>query len=120
MSISHKESVKDVKWSCDGRNLISGGLDNYVNVVDVETGKCIHSYKHNEYEWMNEWSCRWITSICCHPSNPSLFLSGGNSKGIVSWDTRISKTCNEYYGIFGSIQDMVFLDVLFIRNMIHI
>lgn len=50
MSIAHKESVKDVKWSCDGRNLISGGLDNYVNVVDVETGKCIHSYKHNEYE----------------------------------------------------------------------
>ena len=48
MSIAHKESVKDVKWSCDGRNLISGGLDNYVNVVDVETGKCVHSYKHNE------------------------------------------------------------------------
>lgn len=48
MSISHKEAVKDVRWTCDGTTLLSGGLDKYVNVIDVATGKCVHSYKHNE------------------------------------------------------------------------
>lgn len=52
LSIAHKEAVKDVRWNCDARHLYSGGLDDYVNVIDVETGKCIHSYKHTEYRLM--------------------------------------------------------------------
>ena len=45
-SILHKEGVKDVRWTCDGATLLTGGLDMYVNVTDVETGTCTHSYKH--------------------------------------------------------------------------
>ena len=54
LRISHNEGVKDVRWTCDGASLLTGGLDFYVNVTDVEKGVCIHSYKHNE--WMKpEW-----------------------------------------------------------------
>ena len=45
-SILHKEGVKDVRWTCDGATLLTGGLDMYVHVTDVETGTCTHSYKH--------------------------------------------------------------------------
>ena len=54
LRISHNEGVKDVRWTCDGASLLTGGLDFYVNVTDVEKGVRIHSYKHNE--WMTpEW-----------------------------------------------------------------
>lgn len=63
---------------------------------------------------------RWITCLCPHPTQSSVFLSGGNTRGIVCWDTRTSKASTEYYGSFGEIQDMVFLDVfLFIKCQIE-
>ena len=54
---------------------------------------------------------RWVTSLCPHPTNPSIFLSGGASRGLVSWDMRISKTTSDYFGSFGEVEDIVFLDV---------
>ena len=50
--------------------------------------------------------------MCPHPSNPSIFLSGGAKRGIVCWDMRVNKVVREYVGVFGEIQDMCFLDVL--------
>ena len=54
---------------------------------------------------------RPISSLCQHPSNPSIFLSGGEKHGIVCWDMRTNKVVREYIGVFGEIQDMCFLDV---------
>lgn len=54
---------------------------------------------------------RWVTSLCSHPTNPFLFLSGGHQKGIVCWDTRVSSVVCEYFAEFGEVQDMTFLDV---------
>ena len=52
-----------------------------------------------------------MTSLCAHPTNPFLFLSGGQRRGIVCWDSRISSVVCEYYDQFGEVQDMTFLDV---------
>lgn len=101
VSVEHSEGVKDVQWTCDGLKLLSGGLDKYVNVTDLESGKIIHSYHHTE----------WISSLCPHPTNPNLFLSGATRRGIVCWDMRSSRVIREYFGRFGEVQDMTFLDV---------
>lgn len=102
-SVEHSEGVKDVQWTCDGAKLLSGGLDKYVNVADLESGKIIHSYRHTE----------WISSLCPHPTNSNLFLSGATRRGIVCWDMRSSRVIREYFGRFGEVQDMAFLDVCF-------
>lgn len=103
VSVEHSEGVKDVQWTCDGTKLLSGGLDKYVNVSDLESGKIIHSYHHTE----------WISSLCPHPTNPNIFLSGATRRGIVCWDMRINRVVREYFGRFGEVQDMTFLDVCF-------
>ncbi|CBK21996.2 uncharacterized protein [Blastocystis hominis] len=100
VSVEHSEGVKDVQWTCDGTKLLSGGLDKYVNVSDLESGKIIHSYHHTE----------WISSLCPHPTNPNIFLSGATRRGIVCWDMRINRVVREYFGRFGEVQDMTFLD----------
>ncbi|KAK8809283.1 hypothetical protein WA171_000867 [Blastocystis sp. BT1] len=100
LNLRHTQGVKDIRWSVDGCTLFSGGLDCYVNVIDTEKGVCSHSYKHTE----------WVTSLCAHPTNPSLFLSGGHQKGIVCWDTRVGSVVCEYFAEFGEVEDMTFLD----------
>ena len=109
--LEHTKGVKDVRWSSDGRTLFSGGLDCYVNVVDAEKGICSHSYKHTESMFGCSLPCRYVTSLCCHPYNPHLFLAGGQRRGIVCWDTRVSSVVCEYFAEFGEVEDLAFLDV---------
>ena len=101
LSVKHPEGVKDVQWTCDGSKLLSGGLDKYVNVTDLESGKIVHSYRHNE----------WISSLCPHPSDANLFLSGASRRGIVCCDMRTNHVTREYFGRFGEVEDLTFLDV---------
>lgn len=61
--------------------------------------------------WIRTVTSRWVTSLCAHPTNPSLFLSGGHQKGIVCWDTRVGSVVCEYFAEFGEVEDMTFLDV---------
>ena len=111
LTLHHMQGVKDIRWSMDGHTLYSGGLDYYLNVIDAETGAISHSYKHAELIILSNLICRWVTSLCAHPTNPFLFLSGGQRRGIVCWDSRISSVVCEYYDQFGEVQDMTFLDV---------
>lgn len=109
--LGHAKGVKDVRWSCDGRTLFSGGLDCYVNVVDAEKGLCPHSYKHTESIHPCSLTVRFVMSLCPHPYNPHLFLAGGQRRGIVCWDTRVSSVVCEYFAEFGEVEDLAFLDV---------
>ena len=109
--LDHSKGVKDVRWSSDGRTRLSGGLDCYVNVVDAEKGVCAHSYKHTESIRSCSLMFRYVTSLCPHPYNPHLFLAGGQRRGIVCWDTRVSSVVCEYFAEFGEVEDLAFLDV---------
>lgn len=94
----HNASIKDVRWSPEGFSLLSCGYDCASRLVDVEKGLETQFFKEDQV----------VETVRFHPSNSSLFLSGG-SKGILRlWDTRCSKVLHEYVKGLGPILDIEF------------
>ncbi|KAK8805453.1 hypothetical protein WA158_002109 [Blastocystis sp. Blastoise] len=100
MTIKHEDIIKDIRWNFDGSKLLTGSKDKTVKYIDVQTGKTICSYPHKDS----------ISSVCFHPSNPSFFLAGGETKGIVCWDIRLNKVIGSFYDVFGTVEDLAFTD----------
>ncbi|XP_020261657.1 WD repeat-containing protein 25 [Asparagus officinalis] len=94
----HNAAIKDVRWSMQGLSLLSCGYDCASRLVDVEKGAETQLFKEDQV----------VETIRFHPSDSSLFLSGG-SKGILRlWDVRCSKVVHEYVKGLGSILDIEF------------
>lgn len=95
---THKQAVKDAKWSHNGLQILSCGYDKIARISDINLGKEICELNHNSF----------VTSVLYHPSDPNVFLSGTSNDGIFAWDIRTQKFVCRYKSFFGQIQDLAF------------
>ncbi|CAJ0638393.1 19065_t:CDS:2 [Entrophospora sp. SA101] len=97
-TIQHNGAVKDVQWDFNHNNILSGGFDNIVKLSDIEAGKTIQSFLHQEI----------ITSLRFHPTQTNIFVSGMMKDGIKSWDIRSNKIIKETKKFWGGVNDLEF------------
>ncbi|XP_065541368.1 WD repeat-containing protein 25 isoform X1 [Lathamus discolor] len=95
----HSCAVRAARWSSCGRRILSGGFDSMLHLTDVETGKQIFSSK-NEFR---------ISTVKFHPTDSNIFICGGFSPEVKSWDIRTSKVLRVYKAAVQQTLDMLFL-----------
>ncbi|XP_057274923.1 WD repeat-containing protein 25 isoform X1 [Pezoporus wallicus] len=95
----HSCAVRAARWSSCGRRILSGGFDSMLHLTDVETGKQIFSSK-NEFR---------ISALKFHPTDSNIFICGGFSPEVKSWDIRTSKVLRVYKAAIQQTLDMLFL-----------
>ncbi|XP_021256707.1 WD repeat-containing protein 25 isoform X2 [Numida meleagris] len=95
----HSCAVRAAQWSSCGRRILSGGFDSVLHLTDVETGKQIISSK-TEFR---------ISTLKFHPSDSNVFICGGFSPEVKTWDIRISKVTRVYKAAVQQTLDILFL-----------
>ncbi|RIB21884.1 WD40-repeat-containing domain protein [Gigaspora rosea] len=96
--IKHDGAVKDIRWSINFNNLLSGGYDKIAKLSDIETGTTIQTFPHPQI----------VTTLRYHPTQPNIFVSGMIQDGIRSWDLRTNKVIKETRKFMGSVNDIEF------------
>ncbi len=71
----HKAHVRSVRFSHDGRLLVSGSHDNTVKVWSVETGSAIKTFRGHD---------SWVRACAFHPNGRSI-LSGSHDQHAFAW-----------------------------------
>ncbi|GAB9467409.1 hypothetical protein Gpo141_00004755 [Globisporangium polare] len=103
--LHHNKGVKSARWSLDGTHILSGGYDGRAIYTDTETATAVHSFRHH-----SDRQPVAVTSVCVHPSDPNLFLTGTDQGCIYSYDLRQpSVACRSYQKGFGDVHDLLFL-----------
>jgi WD40 repeat protein len=77
----HRDGVKSLAWSPDGKTLTSGGCDRTIHLWDPETGKEVRSLSGHEGS---------VESLALSPDG-KLLASGGLDKAIRLWDPMTGK-----------------------------
>ncbi|XP_054802300.1 katanin p80 WD40 repeat-containing subunit B1 homolog KTN80.2 isoform X2 [Prosopis cineraria] len=72
----HRQGVSTIKFTPDGRWVVSGGFDNAVKVWDLTAGKLLHDFKFHEGH---------IRSIDFHPLE-FLLATGSADRTVKFWD----------------------------------
>ncbi|XP_051125731.1 katanin p80 WD40 repeat-containing subunit B1 homolog KTN80.2-like isoform X2 [Andrographis paniculata] len=89
----HTRGISNIRFTPDGRWVVSGGLDNVVKVWDLTAGKLLHDFKFHEGH---------IRSLEFHPLE-FLLASGSADKTVKFWDLEtfemIGSTRREASGI---------------------
>lgn len=67
----HAGAVKGIQWSHDNASILTASYDKTASIVDVESGKSIHSFPHNEFI-TGKHILVYHDAILCYPV--SLFL----------------------------------------------
>lgn len=105
--VHHSKGVKSAKWSLDGNHILSGGYDGSAIYTDAETATVVHTFRHQSNHQLVA-----VTSVCMHPSDPNLFLTGTDKGCIYSYDLRQpagAAACRTYQKAFGDVHDLLFL-----------
>ena len=85
-------------WAADN-TIATGGYDNRALLADVEKGKVITSFSHQDY----------VSALQVHPRDNNLVFTGDYGANIFSWDLRTGKAVQQYRGAGGRILDMAIL-----------
>ncbi|XP_047307665.1 katanin p80 WD40 repeat-containing subunit B1 homolog KTN80.2-like isoform X2 [Impatiens glandulifera] len=72
----HSRGISTIKFSPDGRWVVSGGYDNIVKIWDLTAGKLLHDFKYHEGH---------IRSLDFHPLE-FLLATGSADKTVKFWD----------------------------------
>lgn len=103
----HRKGVKSVKWSVDGRHVLSGGYDGCAAYTDAETAATLQRFHHHHADRNEDEKVR---AVCFHPSDPNFFLVGSDKGRIYSRDLRQGDTVvATYQRAFGDVHDLLFL-----------
>ncbi len=84
----HKNWVRSVAFSSDGRQIVSGGDDNTVKIWDFRTGKCRITLSGHD---------NWVRSVA-FSSDGQRIISGGDDNTVRIWDASDGKCLNILYG----------------------
>ncbi|KAJ3697811.1 hypothetical protein LUZ61_001516 [Rhynchospora tenuis] len=77
--VAHNNAIFDLCWIKDGTQILTASGDQTVNVWNVETKKHLGTLVgHNGS----------VKSLCHHPSNPELLVSGSRDGSFAIWDFR--------------------------------
>lgn len=74
---SHTNSLSKIRFSEDGRYMLSCGRDQIVKLFDVRNMKVLHQYKSHESD---------ILSLNWNPSNANMFASCDQTGRVCVWD----------------------------------
>ena len=75
----HNQTISDVKFTCDGKYLLSGAYDYYVRVWDVEKNELKKSLIKREEK---------VTAIAVHSSEPHIAANLSNNRCLFLWDLK--------------------------------
>jgi WD40 repeat protein len=83
---AHDNSVFTVKYTADGKHLISGGRDALLKIWDFKEGEGISDSKF-QISNLTSVAAHWFTinAIAFHPQNPSVFATASRDKTIKIW-----------------------------------
>ncbi|CAG0900334.1 unnamed protein product [Cyprideis torosa] len=100
--LGHRQAVRDVCFSNDGKQFLSASYDRFVKLWDTETGECISRFTNRKVPY-------------CVKFNPEedkqhLFVAGTQDKKIVCWDTRSGEIVQEYDRHLGPVNTITFVD----------
>eukprot|EP01083_Nonionella_stella_P028391 78200_1 len=95
----HSGAVRDCQWNWDGSQLLSVSYDKTAVLSDVLTGKAIQRFSADAM----------LQTVAYHPGNRFVFVAGGHSEYLQSWDVRTNKQITSYKGAQGQIQSVAFL-----------
>ncbi|XP_042304026.1 WD repeat-containing protein 25 isoform X2 [Sceloporus undulatus] len=95
----HTCAVRAVQWFPCGSRFLSGGFDNMVHSIDIETGAQLFTSR-NDFR---------ISTLKIHPLDPNVFICGGFSPEVKAWDMRSSKIIKVYKAAVQQTLDIMFL-----------
>ncbi|NKB18900.1 MAG: hypothetical protein HC770_14375, partial [Pseudanabaena sp. CRU_2_10] len=76
----HQQLVTVVRFSPDGRQLVSGSADRTIKHWDLDTGECLQTLSGQQH-WV--WAMIFIT--------PNLLLSASQDESIQCWDLQMGQ-----------------------------
>nr|XP_060611337.1 WD repeat-containing protein 25 [Anolis sagrei ordinatus] len=95
----HTGAVRAVQWSPCGSRFVTGGFDNMLHAIDIETGAQLFSSR-NGFR---------ISTLKIHPLDQNVFICGGFSPEVKAWDMRSSKIIKVYKAAVQQTLDIMFL-----------
>jgi WD40 repeat protein len=92
----HQDWIRSLSFSPDGKLLASAGQDLIVNVWDVHTGNCLHTWQAFD---------TWVWSVSVHPNGDCLIIASGNILKL--WDIHTGSLIRTYHGHIKRIRSVV-------------
>ncbi|XP_041003770.1 denticleless protein homolog [Juglans microcarpa x Juglans regia] len=87
--VAHHNAVFDVRWIKEDAQILTASGDQTVKVWDVQEMKCIA-------ELMGHTGS--VKSICSHPTNPDIVVSGSRDGSFALWDLRCNSNSRSVHG----------------------
>ena len=94
----HTAAVRSGQW-VSHNTVVTGGFDRQTLVSDVERGKVLSAFKHDEF----------VSVVKVHPQERNVIFTGDFGANLQSWDIRSGKKAQQYEGAGGKILDIAFL-----------
>ncbi|KAK1359473.1 denticleless protein-like [Heracleum sosnowskyi] len=79
--VAHDNAIFDICWIKDDTNILTASGDQSIKLWDAEEKKCLGVLIGHTGS---------IKSICSHPTNPDIILSGSRDGSFALWDLRCS------------------------------
>ncbi|KAJ1918150.1 hypothetical protein H4219_002791 [Mycoemilia scoparia] len=76
---AHNNAIFDISFTADDQKVIAVSADETCSLWDTTTQALVGSFMA---------STKTMRSVCAHPSNPHIFVSGSRDAKIMVWDTR--------------------------------
>eukprot|EP01125_Pyxidicula_operculata_P010466 TRINITY_DN3440_c0_g1_i1.p1 TRINITY_DN3440_c0_g1~~TRINITY_DN3440_c0_g1_i1.p1 ORF type:complete len:524 (+),score=126.78 TRINITY_DN3440_c0_g1_i1:44-1573(+) len=97
---AHRQAVRDIDFTKDGKQFVSASYDRYTRLFDTETGQCRGSFTTKKVPYC----------VKFFPADQHVFLVGQQDKKVIQWDSRTGKICQEYDRHLGAINTITFID----------
>ncbi len=81
MDAKHESNVFCLDFDCESRKVVSGGNDEKVILHDLQTGKTLDVFPHDQP----------VYCTSCHPENPELFATASSDGQVLLFDLRTSE-----------------------------
>ncbi|XP_068637687.1 uncharacterized protein [Aristolochia californica] len=87
--VAHHNAVFDMCWNKDDTQILTTSGDQTIKIWNVESSKCLGALIGHTGS---------VKSICSHPSNPDLFVSGSRDGSFALWDLRCKSSSRSRQG----------------------
>ncbi|XP_077242745.1 transducin/WD40 repeat-like superfamily protein [Tasmannia lanceolata] len=87
--IAHNNAIFDLCWIKDDTRILTASGDQSIKVWDSEKQKCINAMADHKGS---------VKSLCSHPSNPDLIVSGSRDGSFALWDLRCTSSLKSISG----------------------